>query len=154
MVRCFMVFSRKPYMHFPHACSMPCQSHRYLFDHSNYIWRRVKVVKLLHSTLFSNTLSRCSSFTVRDQVSQPYKTTDKRTILCILIVTSHLCICLYFVSSVHLRGVVLNLAQMQHHASSFPFTSTFVKIRIFHFRVRICDKSVECKDFRSSHRWL
>jgi hypothetical protein len=31
----------------------------------------------LHSTLFSNTLSLCSSLNVRDQVSHPYKTTGK-----------------------------------------------------------------------------
>jgi hypothetical protein len=37
------------------------------------------------STLFSNTLSLCSSLGVRDQVSHPYKTTDKIMILYILI---------------------------------------------------------------------
>jgi hypothetical protein len=62
-------------------------------DYSNYTWRRVKISKLLimqfapfscHfilfgpnillSTLFSNTLSLCSSLNVRDQVSHPYRT--------------------------------------------------------------------------------
>jgi hypothetical protein len=33
------------------------------------------------STLFSNTLSLCSSLSVRDQVSHPYKTTGKITVL-------------------------------------------------------------------------
>jgi hypothetical protein len=37
------------------------------------------------STLFSNTLSLCSSLNVRDQVSHPYRTTGKITVLHILI---------------------------------------------------------------------
>jgi hypothetical protein len=37
------------------------------------------------STLFSNTLSLCSSLNVKDQVSHPYKTTGKIIILYILI---------------------------------------------------------------------
>jgi hypothetical protein len=40
---------------------------------------------ILLSTLFSNTLSLCSSLSVRDQVSQPYKTTGKTTVLYTLI---------------------------------------------------------------------
>jgi hypothetical protein len=32
---------------------------------------------ILLNTLFSNTLSLCSSLNVRDQVSHPYRTTDK-----------------------------------------------------------------------------
>ena len=40
---------------------------------------------ILLSTLFSNTLSLCSSFIVSDQVSHPYKTTGKILVLCILI---------------------------------------------------------------------
>src|SRR5215470_7812922 len=40
---------------------------------------------ILHSTLFSNTLSLCSSLSVRDQVSHPYKTTGKTTVLYTLI---------------------------------------------------------------------
>jgi hypothetical protein len=32
---------------------------------------------ILHSTLFSNILSLCSSLSVRDQISHPYTTTDK-----------------------------------------------------------------------------
>jgi hypothetical protein len=96
------------YMHSssPDSCHMPCQSHPPLFDHSNYTWRRVQVVKLLimqyfqpschliplrskysPSNLFSNTLSLCSSLNVREQVSHPYKTTGKIIILYILIHT-------------------------------------------------------------------
>jgi hypothetical protein len=37
------------------------------------------------NTLFSKTLSLCSSPNVRDQVSHPYSTTGKITVLCILI---------------------------------------------------------------------
>jgi hypothetical protein len=40
---------------------------------------------ILLSTLFSNTLSICSSLKVRDQVSHPYRTTGKILVLCILI---------------------------------------------------------------------
>jgi hypothetical protein len=40
---------------------------------------------ILLSTLFSNTLSICSSLSVRDQVSHPYKTIGKITVLYILI---------------------------------------------------------------------
>jgi hypothetical protein len=36
---------------------------------------------ILLSTLFSNTLSLCFYLSVRDQVSHPYKTTDKITVL-------------------------------------------------------------------------
>jgi hypothetical protein len=40
---------------------------------------------ILHGTLFSNTLSLCSSLDVRDQVSHPYRTTGKIIGLYILI---------------------------------------------------------------------
>jgi hypothetical protein len=40
---------------------------------------------ILLSTLFSNTLSLCSSLNVRNQVSHPYKTIGKVIVLCILI---------------------------------------------------------------------
>jgi fucose permease len=39
---------------------------------------------ILLSTLFSNTLSLFSYFNMRDQVSHPYKTTGKITVLYIL----------------------------------------------------------------------
>jgi hypothetical protein len=65
-----------------HPCNMPCPSHLSSLDHSNYILRRVQVMKFLikqfflqHpiisslfgsnfllNTLFSNTISLCSSF--------------------------------------------------------------------------------------------
>jgi hypothetical protein len=38
------------------------------------------------STLFSNTLSLCSSLNARDKVSHPYRTTDKIIVLYILII--------------------------------------------------------------------
>jgi hypothetical protein len=41
---------------------------------------------MLLSTLFSNTLSLCASLNVREQVSHPYRTTGKITVVCILIV--------------------------------------------------------------------
>jgi hypothetical protein len=40
---------------------------------------------ILLNTLFSNTLSLCSSLNVRDQVSHPYRTTGKIIVLYILI---------------------------------------------------------------------
>jgi hypothetical protein len=40
---------------------------------------------ILLSTLFSNTLSLCSSLNIRDQVSHPYRTTGKIRVLYILI---------------------------------------------------------------------
>jgi hypothetical protein len=69
----------------PHSYFMPCPSHPPWLDHSNYVWRGVQVMKLLImqfspisfyiiplrsknillSTLFSNTLSLCSSLNVK-----------------------------------------------------------------------------------------
>jgi hypothetical protein len=45
------------------------------------------VVTTVPFTLFSNTLSPCSSFNVRDQVSHPYRTTGKVIVLYILILS-------------------------------------------------------------------
>jgi hypothetical protein len=89
-------------VHF-HVCYIACLPHPPWVDYSNCIWRRVQVTKLLieHflqppvtsslfgpnillNTLFSNTLSLCSSLNVRDQVSYPYKATTKIIILYIL----------------------------------------------------------------------
>jgi hypothetical protein len=42
---------------------------------------------ILLRTLFSNTLSLCSSLSVRDQVPHPYKTTGTIMVLCILTFT-------------------------------------------------------------------
>jgi hypothetical protein len=75
-------------------------------DHSNYVWRRVQVMKLLNvqffqppitsllfgpyillSILLSNTFSLCSSLNVREQVPHPYRTTGHIVVLCILIFT-------------------------------------------------------------------
>jgi hypothetical protein len=78
---------------------MICPSHPSLLDHSNYFWREVQVMKLLFmqlppisssslfganillSTLFSHTLSLCSSLNIRDQVPHPYRTTSKIIVL-------------------------------------------------------------------------
>jgi hypothetical protein len=89
---------------FSPSCYMPCPSHPPSLDHSDYTWRRVQVMKLLSmqlsptfrhsspfgpnillSTLFSNTLTVCSSLNVRDQISHPYRTTRKIIVLYILI---------------------------------------------------------------------
>jgi hypothetical protein len=92
-----LAFPAKSYMHslsLPHACCTSCLSHPHRLDHSNNTWRRVQVMKhfvmqilrplvtsflfgqiILIGTLFINTLSLRSSLNVRDQVSQPYRTT-------------------------------------------------------------------------------
>ena len=80
----------------PHLCFMPCLSPPLLLDHCNYTWRRAEVMEplllqfsptsfssslltpnTLLSTMFSNTLSLCSSLNIRDQVSYPYRKTGK-----------------------------------------------------------------------------
>jgi hypothetical protein len=96
------------YMHSssPHSCYMTWWSHPPWLDHSNYTWRRVKLMKLLIMQfpptsrpfislwskyyphyLFSNALSLWSSLNVRDQVTHPYRTTGKIIVLYILINT-------------------------------------------------------------------
>ena len=92
----------------PHACYMPRPSHS-----SRYLVRRVYIYIYTHthtllssslcsfllstvtsslfgpnillSTLLSNTLSLCFSLHVSDKVSQPYNTTHKIIVLCIVI---------------------------------------------------------------------
>jgi hypothetical protein len=61
-------FPQISYMHssFPHSCYMPCPSHPPLFDHSNYTWRRVQVMKLL-ITQFS--LTSCHFTSLRSKYS-------------------------------------------------------------------------------------
>jgi hypothetical protein len=73
---------------------------------SNYTWRSVQIMKpslcsffhpaitpslfgpnILLNTLYSNTLSLCSSLTIRDHVSHPYRTTGKIIVLYILTFT-------------------------------------------------------------------
>jgi hypothetical protein len=84
---------------------MPCPSHPPWLYHSDDIWRRVQVMKLLImqfsepsftsslfcpdilGALFSNALSLCFYLNVRDQVSHPYKTTGNTIVLYILILT-------------------------------------------------------------------
>jgi hypothetical protein len=84
-------------------CYITCPSHPPWLDHSNYTWRRVQVMKVLimqfstissplfpnvlHSKLFSNVFSQCSSFNARGEVPHQYKTTRKITVLYILICT-------------------------------------------------------------------
>jgi hypothetical protein len=94
-----LTFPPVSYMHssYPYSCYMLCSSHPHWLDHSNYIWRRVQVMcsflqppatsslfgsNILLSSLFSNTLSICSSLIFTDQVSHPYKT-RKLTVSCI-----------------------------------------------------------------------
>jgi hypothetical protein len=78
----------------PHACYMSHQLHSPGFNHPNNIRWRIQAVKFITmqfsprfvssllgpnilNTLFSKTLSLCSSLKVRDQVSHPYNTTGK-----------------------------------------------------------------------------
>jgi hypothetical protein len=74
-----------------HTCHMPCPSHPSWFDHlvmqSSPLpgYPTLLGPNILLSTLFLNTLSLCSSFSVRGQPSHPYKTTGKITALYILI---------------------------------------------------------------------
>jgi hypothetical protein len=88
---------------FPHAYHMSRSPHPPWFNHPNNIRWRIQVMKfiimqffprsvflplgprILLNTLFSKTVSLCSSFKLRDQVSHPYSTTDKITVLYIFI---------------------------------------------------------------------
>ena len=83
-----------------HTCYMPRPSHSSRFYHPNNIGEEYRslsssLCSFLHSpvnpsllgpnillnTLFSNTLSLCSSLNVSDHVSHPYKTTGKIIVL-------------------------------------------------------------------------
>ncbi|PNF36932.1 hypothetical protein B7P43_G08055, partial [Cryptotermes secundus] len=59
-----------------------CHAHLILFDLITLI-----ILPNSLNTLFSNTLSLCSSLNIRDQVSHPYRTTGKIVVLYILIFT-------------------------------------------------------------------
>jgi hypothetical protein len=81
----------------PNACYIPCLSHPHWLHHSNSIRRKKQVMKLLimevssschfiplrskyslqQSVLKYLQSTLCSSLNVRDQVSHPYKTTEK-----------------------------------------------------------------------------
>jgi hypothetical protein len=64
-----------------------CPAHVILLDNYNFTWRRLQIIQflfvqfsppsrrpyILPSTLFSNTLSLCSSLNVTDQVLDPYR---------------------------------------------------------------------------------
>jgi hypothetical protein len=87
----------------PHACHMSRPLHPPWFNHPRNIRWRIQAVKfiimqfsprsvflllgsnILPNTLFSKTLSLCSSLKVEDQVLHPYSTTSKITVLHILI---------------------------------------------------------------------
>jgi hypothetical protein len=90
--------------HLNDTCYMPRQSNSSRFNHPNNIWWRIPIIRpslcsFLHSpvtssllgpntvlgTLFSNTLSQCSSFNLSGHISHPHKTSDKVPILYILI---------------------------------------------------------------------
>jgi hypothetical protein len=90
----------------PYSRDMLHPPHPPRLDNCNYTWRRVQSLSsssccflclpvilflfgqnILLSTLFSNTLSLCSSHTVRNQVSRPYGTTSNILVLYILIFT-------------------------------------------------------------------
>jgi hypothetical protein len=74
-----------------HACHMPCLPHSPWLDLPSDIWGWVQIIKhlivqltsfllgpnILLRTLFSNTVSLCSSLSVRDNVSHPYITVEK-----------------------------------------------------------------------------
>ena len=93
-------FTHKNLVHnspFLHTCHMPRPSHSSRFYHlPNTVWAVCNFLhspvspsllgpNILLSTLFSNTLSLCSSPNVSEQVSHPYKTTGKITVLYIWI---------------------------------------------------------------------
>jgi hypothetical protein len=104
----------------PHSSYMLCLSHPPWLDHSYYDSRGVQVMKLIFMqfspisrhlislqtkssprTLFSNTLGPCPSLNVRDQVSQPYRTTGKIIVLYILI-------CMFLTADWKTKGSGLN----------------------------------------------
>jgi hypothetical protein len=108
VVSFLLAFPPKSYMHSfsPHSCYMPCPSQSPRLDNSNYTWEQYKLrssslysflqppitsspfgPNIPLSTLFSNTLSLCSSLNVRGQVLHPYRTTGKIIVLYILIYT-------------------------------------------------------------------
>jgi hypothetical protein len=88
------------YAVFSPKCYMPCPSRPPWLGYSDYIWRKYNLwsfslcsflqppvtsalfgPNILLSTLFSNILNLCSFLNVRDQVSHPYRTTDKIIVL-------------------------------------------------------------------------
>jgi hypothetical protein len=87
-------------------CYISSPSHPLFLDHSDYIFAKIKTMNtsscsfvygpvtssllgpnILLSTLFSNTLSLCSSINFTDQFSHPYKTTGNIMLLLILFFT-------------------------------------------------------------------
>jgi hypothetical protein len=70
---------------------------------------------ILLSTLFSNTLNLCSSVNVRDQVSHPYKTTERESVRACA--RARACVCVYIYiykqSGEHLIGLYVHFLQIQ-----------------------------------------
>jgi hypothetical protein len=73
-----------------YACYMACPSHHPWLDHWNSslcgflqppVTSSLFSPNILLSTLFSNAPSLCFSLNIRDQVSHPYKTTEKVIVL-------------------------------------------------------------------------
>jgi hypothetical protein len=87
--------------HLSSACYMPLPSHPPWHERPTNIWWSIQVMKLLSmqssstssllgtnillNALFSKTFNLCSSLSMRNEVSHPYKTTGKIIVLYILI---------------------------------------------------------------------
>jgi hypothetical protein len=70
----------------PHSCYTPSPSHPPWIDHSNLMSLHHSSIQMFSSVPCSQTPSvLCSSLSVRDQVSRPYRTTGKIIVLYILI---------------------------------------------------------------------
>jgi hypothetical protein len=61
-------FPAKSYMHSasPHSCYMSCPSHPTWLDHSNYIWKRAQVMKLL---IMQFSLTSCHFISLQSRYS-------------------------------------------------------------------------------------
>jgi hypothetical protein len=99
---CFQVYIPNLCMHFSSAIHATCPTHLiflylitrtingkeyrpWIFSLYHSITSSYLAPNIFLSTVFSDTLSPCSSLNVKDQISHPYKTTGKNTILHILI---------------------------------------------------------------------
>jgi hypothetical protein len=148
-----------------YTCYMPSLSHPLLLDYlimfdEDYISRSYPVCIFLHpsitsflfrrniplNTVFSFTLSLCSSLNVRDQVSHPYRTTGKITVLNIQIFKSS-------AADEKTGGSGLNGSKHYHnsisyfsHESNFELLLSFPNIRtVAHFQT-ICLLFL-CRDY-------
>jgi hypothetical protein len=142
---------------------MPCPSHPPWLDHSNYVWRGVHVMKplvmqfspvtsslfgpnILLSTLFSNILSLCSSFNVRDHISHPYRTTVK---IIIFLYSNLYVFRLQMIGQKSLDWMVTNITRILSVSSSIKFwfltvvhrylnCATFSKVLLAIFMLWFC----------------